>query len=382
MSSVLSSRIATVAAGTAVIFLLASGRTRIGAQNAAPETDDTRVPGAAWTKVPPEKAGYYGPRLEAMRGWLKTGDTKAMVVAVHGQVIFEYGDVAHASKVASIRKSILSMLYGKYVVNGTVDVRKTVKELGLQEAEPFLENEAHATLEHLLTARSGIYLPSGNDELDAVAPRRGSEYPGTHFAYNNWDFNAAGTAFETLTGLDIYDALERDLARPTSMQDFDRAKQGKVPSRGSVHPEYVMRLSTRDLARLGVLMSRHGLWHGTQVVPAEWCRYTTTLVTPFDEIHPSGLRVRGRFDRWGYGLLWWVWDAPMFPGGVSVGPLQGAYAAMGAGGQYVLVIPSADMVIAHTVDIDKRGSANVSPMAFDAILAMTLESWCPGGRCE
>ena len=117
--------------------------------------------------MPPEKTGYYGPRLEAMSGWLKTGDTKAMVVAVHGQVIFEYGDVAHATKVASIRKSILSMLYGKYVVNGTVDVRKTVKELGFQEAESFLENEAHATLEHLLTARSGIHLPSGNDELDA-----------------------------------------------------------------------------------------------------------------------------------------------------------------------------------------------------------------------
>ena len=115
--------------------------------------DRRRVPGATWTVVKPEAAGYSSARLQILRQWLETHDTKAMLVAVDGQVIFEYGDVAHASKVASIRKSILSMLYGKYVVNGTVDVRKTVKELGLQEAESFLENEAHATLEHLLTAR-------------------------------------------------------------------------------------------------------------------------------------------------------------------------------------------------------------------------------------
>ena len=54
-----------------------------------------------------------------------------MLIAVHGQVIFEYGDVAHASKVASVRKSVLSMLYGPYVLTGRIDPRKTVVEMGL-----------------------------------------------------------------------------------------------------------------------------------------------------------------------------------------------------------------------------------------------------------
>jgi len=82
----------------------------------------------------------------------------------------------------------------------------------------------------------------------------------------------AGTAFEKLTGKTIYQALEDDLARPLGMQDFDRSKQGKVPSPGSVHPEYVMRLSTRDLARVGQLMLRNGRWNGTPLLPAEWVR--------------------------------------------------------------------------------------------------------------
>jgi CubicO group peptidase (beta-lactamase class C family) len=340
------------------------------------------VPGAAWTTVKPETMGYYSPRLEALRAWLATGDTAAMTIVVHGQQIFEYGKPDLVSKVASMRKSILAMLYGKYVISGAIDLRKTVKELGLQEAEAFLPIEEYAMLEHLLTARSGIYLRSGNADLDLQTPKRGSKLPGTYHAYNNWDFNAAGTAFEKLTGRSIYDALERDLARPIGMQDFDRARQQKVPSPGSVHPEYVMNLSTRDMARLGLLMLRGGRWGETEVVSAQWCRHITSLVTPFDRINPPGLSVRGRFDRWGYGVMWWVWEEASAMGVATTGPLQGAYTAWGAGGQYITVLPDRDMVIAHKVDIDARGGANVSSIAYDAILAMAIESRCPGDRCE
>ena len=112
-------------------------------------------------------------------------------------------------------------------------------------------------MEQLLTARSGIYLPSGNKDSDLDTPKRGSEYPGTRFVYNNWDFNAAGPAFEKLTGKNIYDAVESDIARPIAMQDYDRSRQRKIPTI-SIHPEYHFDLSTRDMARLGLLMQRGG----------------------------------------------------------------------------------------------------------------------------
>jgi hypothetical protein len=109
-----------------------------------------------------------------------------MLVTVHGQIIFAYGDVSMQSKVASVRKSVLAMLYGNYVINGKIDTSKTVKQLGLDDARPFLPIEEHATLDQLLAARSGIYLPSGNQEQDVQSPKRGTEYPGTHYFYNNW----------------------------------------------------------------------------------------------------------------------------------------------------------------------------------------------------
>src|SRR4051812_44010850 len=137
------------------------GAEPVRAQGALPQA----WPGAAWERVDkPETLGYSSQRLEALRGWLKTQRTTAMLVVVHGKVIFEYGDLARLSKVASVRKSLLAMLYGKYVFDGTVDLTKTVKQLGLDDVQKFLPIEEHATLEQLLTARSGIYHPSGNEE--------------------------------------------------------------------------------------------------------------------------------------------------------------------------------------------------------------------------
>ena len=49
-----------------------------------------------------------------------------MVIVHEGEVIFDYGDIKEVSYIASCRKSVLAMLYGQYVLDGTVDLEKTV----------------------------------------------------------------------------------------------------------------------------------------------------------------------------------------------------------------------------------------------------------------
>lgn len=212
-------------------------------------------PGSAWEAIQPEKAGFSSAKLEALRGWLKTQRTTALHVSVRGRVVFEYGDVQRVTKVASVRKSVLAVLYGNYVNEGKADLNQTVEQLGLDHVQPFLPNGKTATLLHLLTARSGVYLPTANRELTERNPRRGTQAPGLYFQYQNWNFNAAGTAFEKISGKDIFLALEQELARPIGMPDFDRKfqrKNNELPV--TKHPEYAMYLSTRDMARLGLLM--------------------------------------------------------------------------------------------------------------------------------
>ncbi|WP_353070990.1 hypothetical protein [Tunturiibacter gelidiferens] len=155
---------------------------------------DSVVPGAEWVTAAPESVGYSSARLEALRGWVKTQDTGSMMVIVQGRVIFSYGDVSHTSKIASVRKSVLNMLYGADVFKDQIKddaLNKTVRQLGLDDKVPFLPMEENATLIELMGSRSGIYIPTGNDGQAKTMPPRGSELPGAHFICNNWDFDAA-----------------------------------------------------------------------------------------------------------------------------------------------------------------------------------------------
>ena len=120
------------------------------------------VPGVDWRLEKPESLGYSSTRLAALRAWVATDETSSMMVLVHGHLLFSYGDVAHSSHVYSVRKSILAMLYGNYVANGTIDLNKTIEQLGITDKQPLLPMEEAATLRQLIASRSGVYHPSGS----------------------------------------------------------------------------------------------------------------------------------------------------------------------------------------------------------------------------
>lgn len=331
-------------------------------------------PGSRWERIArPEDVGFSSERLAAVRERADSLGTTGMMVIVGGRVLMEHGDIEEVSYLASVRKSILSMLYGRYVENGTVRLDRTLAELGLDDVQRLTDAEKRATTHDLLAARSGIYHPASNSGDDlASAPPRGSQQPGTYYLYSNWDFNAVGTIFEQETGRSIYDALQTDLARPIGMQDFDRERHRRTgDSTRSKHLAYHVHLSTRDMARIGYLMLRNGRWNGTQVVPAEWVQRSTRAITPVHEMNPAPRR-NGRF---GYGYLWWVFD-----GAAGEGPYEGAYTGIGAGGQYITVIPKLDMVIAHKTNFGRTRRQVQHPRYFemvDMIVAATQE---PGAR--
>ena len=336
------------------------------------------LPGVDWVRVTPESEGFSSARLEALRAFLKTHQTDAMMVVSRGHVVFDYGDTALVSNLASARKSVLDLLYAveaQHGLNFDEALGKSVVELGLEDKAPFLEIEKHAVLEQLLMSRSGIYIPTGNTDQAKILPPRGSHYPGTYFFYNNWDFDAAGMAFEKLAHKDLLDALRDDLAIPLRFQDFDRARQEKPPYADSPHYGYKLALSTRDMARLGLFALRSGQWGKTLWANPGFIQFSTYPTTSFQEVG-DWYWARGWTGRWGYGMLWWAWEAPKFPGDTVTGPYQGAFSAMGSGGQFITVVPFYDIVVAHKVNIDKDYARSVSGPTYMTILDMVLDAKC------
>ena len=83
-----------------------------------------------WPVAEPESVGFQKDKLEKVAEYAKenTGTT-GLVVVVNGKIIYTYGDIKQVSYTASCRKSVLSMLYGKYVVNGTIKLDETIEQL-------------------------------------------------------------------------------------------------------------------------------------------------------------------------------------------------------------------------------------------------------------
>lgn len=332
-------------------------------------------PGAEWQRVAdPRTIGYCQDRLDRATVRVKTLPTTGMVVIVGGRVLWEYGDLKRVSYLASVRKSILAMLYGNYVQAGRIRLDRTMADLKIDDVEGLLPAEKEATVADLLAARSGVYHEAANAACsgcgstagDPPGPR-GSVKHGTYFLYNNWDFNVLGTIFEQETGTNIYDAFERELAKPAGLQDFDRAAQRKTENRrASTHPAYHFYLSTRDMASVGYVMLRGGSWAGQQLVPRDWVQRMVTPVTRVADMNPESYR-KGPF---GYGYLWWIWDGPF-----SEGPYKDGYTGIGAVGQFITVLPALDMVVAHKTE-PRPGGASVSRSDYLAVVDDIIAARC------
>ncbi|NNE69191.1 MAG: serine hydrolase [Rhodothermales bacterium] len=302
---------------------------------------DAVFPGEIWERAPAAEYGWDLDQLQGVNAFARdSSNTTGLMVVDRGKVVLSFGDVEELSYLASVRKSILAMLYGEHVENGTIDLSQTLADLGMDDVQGLSDAEKQATIFDLITARSGIYHPASNaGDNSADAPPRGSQEPGSYFLYNNWDFNAAGAAFEQTTGRNIYDELERQLALPLQFQDWNRDVQRKSGNTSrSRYQAYHVWLSTRDMARIGYLMLSGGEWDGQQVLPEGWAQTITTIVTPVEEMNPA----RFRENEFGYGYMWWVWDGPE-----ATGPFEGAYTGRGAYGQYITVLPALDVVVAH-----------------------------------
>ena len=199
------------------------------------------------------------------------------MVVFRGHVLLACGDVKRPFESHSVRKSLVSGLYGVAVSRGEINLSATLANFKIDELTPLTAQERSATIGQVISARSGVYLPAAYAPVSQERrPARGSYAPGTHWFYNNWDFNIAGVIYEQATREDLYQSFDRRLAKPIGMEDWSPAHGFRVyePTK-SLHPAHTFRISTRDLARFGQLYLQDGRWEGQQLLPVDWVKEST-----------------------------------------------------------------------------------------------------------
>lgn len=330
---------------------------------AAPEAP---YPGTSWAKQQPgDSTGWKAEKLRAADEAAASLRTDSYLVVHRGKLVHEYGDITKPRNIYSVRKSVLSVLIGMQVDRGVIDLDQSLADLKIDDVAGLSAQEKTATLRQLLQSKSGVYHEAAYETREAKLdrPARGSHMPGAFWYYNNWDFNTAGGIFQQRVGKTVFEALNEELATPLQFEDFRLVRDTEfVLESASSYPAYVMKLSARDLARLGLLMARDGHWAGRQLVSAKWVAESTAAHTT---VSPG----------WqAYALMWWV---PRRAWPFWARADNQVFFGWGNRGQFLFVDRSRDLVIVHQVGVPRFFAKDVTPESISPLLAHILAAY-PG----
>ncbi|MGA2256470.1 MAG: serine hydrolase [Thermoguttaceae bacterium] len=148
--------------------------------------------------------------------------------------------------------------------------------------------------------------------------------PGTHFLYNTSGTYMLSAIVQKVTGMTVLDYLRPRLFEPLGIEHptWETSPQG-ISAGG-----FGLSIRTADIARFGQLYLQKGKWQGKQLVPEAWVEAATARQTS------NGSSPTSDWDQ-GYGYQFWRCR-------------HGAYRGDGAFGQYCVVLPKQDAVLAIT----------------------------------
>ena len=178
----------------------------------------------------------------------------------------------------------------------------------------------------------------GEDFSHASVPFK----PGTHFLYNSPATYMLSAIVQKVTGMTVLDYLRPRLFDPLGFKD----PQWKLSPQGITAGAYGLSIRTEEIATFGQLYLRKGMWNGKQLIPASWVEQATSMQTS------NGSAPTSDWDQ-GYGYQFWRSRHNSFRGD-------------GAFGQYCMVIPELDAVVAMTSGV--RNMQQVMNLVWDKLL--------------
>ena len=340
--------------GAAAAAILATGGP-VQAETEWPACGEAAVwPGEHWPA--PDTTGWDAAALAEAQALFAASQADSVMIVHRGRPVAAWGPVGDPLTIQSMRKPVLGALIGLLVADGALSLDDTLAALGVQDSDPPLTpDDRAATLRDLLLARSGVF-HDANYEVGGwrrlrVRLREAGEAARGRWFYNNWDFNALGVIAQQAGGAPLGEQIASRIAAPIGMEDFDPALtswsgRNSLAQQhfgyGSDIPAWMFEISTRDLARFGLLYLACGEWAGETVLPRDWVLASIEGVDTYAD--GQTMEVTG-FDRYGY--LWWIeagGDRPRFGGLEHAQPF---YGGSGNRGHYLLVFPRFDLVIVH-----------------------------------
>jgi CubicO group peptidase (beta-lactamase class C family) len=260
----------------------------------------------------------------------------SLTVVRHGRVIAEGWWAPYAAEqkhvLYSLSKSFTSTAVGFAVSEGKLSIDDEVMEFFPDDAPGNASGNLKAMrVRDLLTMATGHQdePPTSPDQISpkSFLAQPVPHLPGTHFKYNTAATFMQSAIVQKVTGQTVLDYLRPRLFEPLGIEDpvWDTNFQGI--SLGG----YGLRVRTEDIAKFGQFYLQKGKWNGKLLLPAEWIEMASSKQVS------NGSNPKSDWNQ-GYGFQLWRCRHHAFRGD-------------GAFGQYCVVMPDQDAVIAITSGI-------------------------------
>ena len=287
----------------------------------------------------PEEQGVAS---SAVLGFVEAADERinslhSLMLVRHGHVVAEgwWGpyDAETPHVLYSLSKSFTATAVGLAVAEGTLSLDDEVigffpeiapsepsANLRAMRVRDLLRMSAGHQVEATLWRGDGASGTWAERFLEHPVPFK----PGTHFLYNSPGSYMLSAIVQRVTGTTVLDYLRPRLFEPLGIEDPTWVASPEGVSAGG----FGLSVRTEDIARFGQLYLQGGKWEGRQLVPSSWVREATSLQTS------NGSNPQSDWEQ-GYGYQFWRCR-------------HEGYRGDGAFGQYCIVLPDEDAVIAIT----------------------------------
>lgn len=268
----------------------------------------------------------------------------SIMIMRHGKVIAEgwwapYGPGLRHT-LYSTSKSFTSTAVGFAVSEKLLSVEDRVVSFFPDKlpdtVSPFL---AQMTVKDLLTMSAG-QAPDPTGRITSASQDWVSDFlatpvikePGTEFLYNSMATFMLSAIVQKVTGEKIADYLRPRLFEPLGIEGYDWEESPDGINAGG----WGLRVKTEDMAKFGQLYLQKGMWKGKQVIPSEWVEEATSF--KIDQAPDAKPEEKAMSD-WKQGYCYQFWRSR-----------NNAFRADGAYGQYIIIMPEKDAVVAITCE--------------------------------
>ncbi|TFG99844.1 MAG: class C beta-lactamase-related serine hydrolase [Candidatus Thorarchaeota archaeon] len=326
-----------------------------------------------WTATTPEEQGMNSTILDEMIQFIEdeSAPIKGLVVTRNGYIVKEgywsYNTEITTHQIFSCTKSFTGALVGIAIKEGFIDnvSQKVLDFFPEMTIENMDSRKGNMTLEHVLTMTTGLdwnewnttYQDSENMYNQMFGSPNPIQFflnlptvydPGEHWVYTTGASHLLSAIIQEATSMTTREFAEEYLFDPLNMTIGGWAVDLQGINNGGTQ----LYVTSRGMAKLGLLYLNNGSWDGQEIMTEE---YAAQSIYPHISIDATRH----------YGYQWWL------------NSNEGYFSARGSNGQYIIVVPEYNIVISIAANADEPGediNENILEFVLNSIIEEAPET--------